>query len=166
MKLRGWGLCLDTFEATTPLNSRIPLLILERGTCNLGEFHASSNYDNTSYEIPVKICADIGNGLGGLHRGNVSHGDLNPRMCFFSQTMIKRPRIKQRLSKRHRRLSYVTLERPRQETSRPSRNSLTLITELVGGKIEIIVLLESSTMAHTVRHHLKHFGIRNSISKA
>lgn len=78
VRLRGWGLCLDTFEATTALNTRIPLLILERATCDLGDFLASSNYNNTSYEMLAKICVDVGTGLGVLHRGDVTHGDMKP----------------------------------------------------------------------------------------
>ena len=76
--LRGWGLCLDTFEAKTSLNTRIPLLILERATCDLGDFLASSNYERTSYDMLLKICMDIGTGLGALHRGDVTHGDMKP----------------------------------------------------------------------------------------
>ena len=78
VQLRGWGLCLDTFEAETALNTRIPLLILERATCDLEDFLASSNYKDTSYETLVKLCSDIGTGLGALHRGDVTHGDMKP----------------------------------------------------------------------------------------
>lgn len=88
VRLRGWGLCLDTFEAATPLNTRIPLLILERATCDLGDFLASSNYNSTSYEMLVKICVDIGTGLGVLHRGDVTHGDMKPEnvLLFADQS--------------------------------------------------------------------------------
>ncbi|PMD16335.1 hypothetical protein NA56DRAFT_753196 [Hyaloscypha hepaticicola] len=78
VKLLGWGLCLDTFEATTSLKTRIPLLILERATCDLGDFLASSTYKNTPFKNLLKICSDIGNGLGGLHAGNMTHGDMKP----------------------------------------------------------------------------------------
>ena len=78
VELRGWGLCLDTFEDVTPLNTRIPLLLLERATCNLGDFLASSAYDHTGYTDLYQICADIGAGLSGLHQGNIAHGDMKP----------------------------------------------------------------------------------------
>jgi serine/threonine protein kinase len=78
VKLRGWGLCLDTFESTTSLNTRIPLLILERATCDLGDFLASSTYKYTPFKTLLKICSDIGNELGRLHAGNMTHGDMKP----------------------------------------------------------------------------------------
>lgn len=62
----------------TPLNTRIPLLLLERASCNLGDFLASSAYDHTPYIDLRQICTDIGAGLGGLHQGNISHGDMKP----------------------------------------------------------------------------------------
>ena len=78
VELRAWGLCLDTFEEVTPLNTRIPLLLLERASCNLGDFLASSAYDHTPYIALHQICTDIGAGLGGLHQGNIAHGDMKP----------------------------------------------------------------------------------------
>lgn len=78
VELRGWGLCLDTFEGVTPLNTRIPLLLLERASCNLGDFLASSAYDHTPYTALHQICTDIGAGLSGLHQGNITHSDMKP----------------------------------------------------------------------------------------
>lgn len=91
VRLRGWGLCLDTFEATTPLNTRIPLLILERATCDLGDFLASSNYQSASYEMLINICMDIGAGLGALHRGDVTHGDMKPENVLLFAEVSSAP---------------------------------------------------------------------------
>lgn len=90
VRLKGWGLCLDTFEANTTLNTRIPLLILEKATCDLADFLASSNYNKTSFESLIKICSDIGTGLGALHAGNVTHGDMKPEnILLFASGSLK-----------------------------------------------------------------------------
>jgi serine/threonine protein kinase len=85
VKLRGWGLSLDTYEGLKPFDTRIPLLILERANCDLGQFMATPEYSSTPYSSLMKICADIGNGLGGLHQGNITHGDMKPEniLLFF-----------------------------------------------------------------------------------
>ncbi|TEY39362.1 hypothetical protein BOTCAL_0462g00050 [Botryotinia calthae] len=91
IRLWGWGLCLDTFEAHTTLNTRIPLLVMEKATCDLADFLASSNYTRTSFESLIKICSDIGTGLGALHAGNVTHGDMKPEniLLFANGSLIE-----------------------------------------------------------------------------
>ncbi|KAF7886677.1 uncharacterized protein EAF02_003324 [Botrytis sinoallii] len=91
VRLWGWGLCLDTFEANTTLNTRIPLLVMEKATCDLADFLASSNYAKISFESLSKICSDIGTGLGALHAGNVTHGDMKPEnvLLFVNDSLIQ-----------------------------------------------------------------------------
>ncbi|TGO49273.1 hypothetical protein BCON_0215g00110 [Botryotinia convoluta] len=91
IRLWGWGLCLDTFEANTTLNTRIPLLVMEKATCDLADFLASSNYARISFENLSKICSDIGTGLGALHAGNVTHGDMKPEnvLLFVNGSLIQ-----------------------------------------------------------------------------
>ncbi|KAF7944489.1 hypothetical protein EAE96_010880 [Botrytis aclada] len=91
VRLWGWGLCLDTFESNTTLNTRIPLLLKEKATCDLADFLASSNYAEISFESLIKICSDIGTGLGALHAGNVTHGDMKPEniLLFANGSLIQ-----------------------------------------------------------------------------
>ncbi|MCJ1230508.1 hypothetical protein MMC12_007182 [Toensbergia leucococca] len=78
VNLLGWGLCLDTFEGRTTFNTRIPLLILERARFDLSHLLASPEYDSATYESLRHICYGIGRGLGALHAGNTTHGDIKP----------------------------------------------------------------------------------------
>lgn len=92
VKLRGWGLCLDTFEGLTSLGTRIPLLVLERADCDLGQFLISHEYDNVTYDDLRHICWDIGRGLGALHFGNVTHGDMKPENILLFRTPASSPK--------------------------------------------------------------------------
>lgn len=92
--LLGWGLCLDTFEGLSPLNTSIPLLILERAQCNLRELIKSSSYPTISFKQLCAICFDVGNGLGALHRQKIAHGDmkLDNVLLFLTDNGEKRPK--------------------------------------------------------------------------
>ena len=73
VSLKGWGLCLDTFEDDPESLSR-PLLILERAHNNLQAFIEREK--GLKFASLSRICLDIGEGLEVLHMNNMAHGDL------------------------------------------------------------------------------------------
>ena len=73
VKLLSWGLCLDTLEASSADDPRIPLLLLERAEWTLGEFLRT---ESVVYENLRSICFDVGRGLHAIHREGWVHGDL------------------------------------------------------------------------------------------
>jgi len=91
VRLRGWGLCLDTLEDPSGESPSIPLLILERADWNLSEFLQS----RSRWSCPEpndqqlrKVSLDIGKGLDAIHKENITHGDLKPDnvLVFLTQS--------------------------------------------------------------------------------
>ena len=76
VKLLGWALCLDTFEAPLSDHPRLPLLILQKAEYDLKGFLESPDFDSTSYQDLCSISLGVGQGLEALHRENIVHGDI------------------------------------------------------------------------------------------
>jgi hypothetical protein len=76
------------FKAITPLNTKILLLIFKQETCDLNDFLASSNYNNTSYKALIKIYANIRTSLSGLYRGNLTYRNIKLKnvLLFANRT--------------------------------------------------------------------------------
>ena len=78
VKLQGWGICLDSLEKKHHAPSLMPLLILERATCDLEQLIRDAEYENISYEDLCCLSRDIGRGLEIVHRNDIAHGDMKP----------------------------------------------------------------------------------------
>ena len=78
VKLRGWGICLDSLEDQHQTLSLMPLLILERATCDLEQLIRDAEYENLSYEDLCCLSRDIGRGLEIVHINGIAHGDMKP----------------------------------------------------------------------------------------
>ncbi|KAK8108453.1 hypothetical protein PG984_014254 [Apiospora sp. TS-2023a] len=87
VQLKGWGLCLDTLEdkAPGPRTFQMPLLILERASCDLEVFVQGPS--RASNSLLLGLCRDIGNGLAALHAEGFTHGDLKPKNVLIFETL-------------------------------------------------------------------------------
>ena len=78
VKLKGWGICLDSLEDRSESVPLMPLLILERARCDLDQFIKSPEYEKATYDDLCGISRDMGSGLGAVHQANIAHGDMKP----------------------------------------------------------------------------------------
>lgn len=86
VKLQGWGICLDSLEDQHRALSLMPLLILERATCDLEQLIRDAEYEDLTYEDLCSLSRDIGRGLEVVHRNGIAHGDMKPANVLLFRT--------------------------------------------------------------------------------
>ena len=86
VKLQGWGICLDSLEDRHQALSLMPLLILERATCDPEQLIRDAEYENVSYEDLCCLSRDIGRGLETVHKNGIAHGDMKPANVLLFPT--------------------------------------------------------------------------------
>lgn len=91
VKLHGWGICLDSLENQNQALSLMPLLILERASCDLEQLIRDAEYENISYEDLCTLGRDIGRGLEIVHKNGIAHGDMKPAnvLLFLTKDHVK-----------------------------------------------------------------------------
>lgn len=76
VRLLGWGLCLDSLENSLS-SPRLPLLILERASCDLSVFiQDQDDFKTLDFDGLRSLAEDIGLGLEAIHDAKICHGDL------------------------------------------------------------------------------------------